>query len=49
MVGASADAVAGLISLDLDLTRSSQMPSPVEAALMLPYTGKVNDLQVLCH
>ncbi len=38
--------MAGLISLDLDVSRSSRFPTPVDAMLMLPAAQHVNMMQV---
>ena len=45
-VRASADAVAGLIGLDLDIQRCSRFHTPIDAMLMLPAAQQVNMMHV---
>ena len=45
-VRASADAVAGLIGLDLDVQRCSRFHTPIDAMLMLPAAQRVNMMHV---
>ncbi len=45
-IRASADAVAGLLALDMDTRRCSRFHTPIDAMLMLPAAQHVNMLQV---
>ncbi len=45
-IRASADAIAGLLGLDIDIHRSSRFHTPVDAMLMLPAAQHVNMMQV---